>query len=56
MPAGFLILNQKNTGVSTARNNGVALAKYKYIAFLDADDWWDQKFLSEMAVLIKKYP
>lgn len=52
----YKIINQVNTGVSIARNNAVRLAKYNYIAFLDADDWWEPTFLEEMAVLINKYP
>ncbi len=47
---------QKNQGVSTARNNGVKLAKYPYICFLDADDWWAPTFLEEMKSLIEEFP
>jgi glycosyltransferase involved in cell wall biosynthesis len=50
------IITQANAGVSTARNNGVKNAKYDYVAFLDADDWWDISFLQEINVLIRKYP
>ncbi len=49
------IINQENQGVSTARNNGVKSAKYDYIAFLDADDWWDEYFLEEMKGLITEF-
>ena len=49
-------VRQKNQGVSTARNNGVKIAKYDYIAFLDADDWWEPTYLEEMKGLIEGYP
>lgn len=48
------LINQPNSGASTARNNGVKAAKYDYIAFLDADDWWESNFLEEMKSLVEK--
>ena len=50
------ILDQTNAGVSTARNNGVRLAKKDYIAFLDADDWWLPEYLTKIKELIEGYP
>ena len=50
------LVNQVNSGVSIARNNGVKAAKYGYIAFLDADDWWEPTYLEDMKSLIEDFP
>lgn len=55
-PLAFRLLKQPNAGVSAARNNGVAQASGSYIAFLDADDWWESTYLERMAQLIEDYP
>ena len=52
----YKIITQPNAGVAAARNNGVAQASGEYIAFLDADDWWESTYLERMAQLIKDYP
>lgn len=50
------LIHQENAGVSTARNNGVAISHGDYLCFLDADDWWDPAFLEKMDGLIRAYP
>lgn len=50
------LINQHNSGVSIARNNGVKEAIYDYIAFLDGDDWWTPSYLEEMKNLIREFP
>lgn len=50
------IINQLNAGVSSARNKGIAEAKYEWITFLDADDYWFDDHLSLMNAKIQNYP
>lgn len=50
------LIKQENAGVSVARNNGVAASQGEYLCFLDADDWWEQTFLEEMAKFINEFP
>lgn len=50
------IFTINNSGVSVARNYGIKKAINKYVAFLDADDYWDKSFLFEISLLIDKYP
>lgn len=38
----------ENAGVSNARNIGLSLAKGKYIAFVDADDWISEEMFENM--------
>lgn len=55
-PQQVKLIRQANSGVSTARNNGVAASQGQYVCFLDADDWWEPTFLEEMAKLIAEFP
>lgn len=50
------IISQKNAGVSAARNAGIKAAKYDYIAFLDADDYWEDNYLEKQVKMILDFP
>lgn len=50
------VYQKKNGGVSSARNYGIRNAKFDYIAFLDADDLWDENYLKNMVQLINDFP
>ena len=50
------IINQKNQGLSSARNNAVKKAKGDYIIFLDSDDYWRKDLLKEINKSLKNNP
>lgn len=52
----YTLIRQANSGVASARNNGVKASQGEFLCFLDADDWWEPTFLEEMDKLIAEYP
>ena len=49
-----LIINKKNIGAGLSRNKGIKFSKGKYIAFLDSDDLWHKKKLTNQLKFMKK--
>jgi len=51
-----ILINQTNQGVSAARNKGINQVRFDYVAFLDADDYWESDFLFSIRTILDKYP
>lgn len=49
----IIILNKKNGGVSSARNEGIRIATGKYIQFVDSDDTLELDFVEKLIQNIK---
>lgn len=51
-----IIQHEVNKGLSASRNTGIQNASSDYLAFLDADDIWHEKYLEKIFELIQKFP
>lgn len=49
-----LIINKKNYGAGVSRNIGIKSSRGKYIAFIDADDYWYPSKLEKQIEYLKE--
>ena len=54
-PENVIYVKQKNSGVSSARNNGMEYIKGKYVNFLDGDDKWKLDAFEKAWDFFEKY-
>lgn len=50
----FKVIHQKNSGVSTARNVGLEMARGEYIAWIDPDDCMNENWYTKIKPFIEK--
>jgi glycosyltransferase involved in cell wall biosynthesis len=50
------VVRQANAGEGPARNTGIRESSRTWIALLDADDYWFQDHLAELAKMASRYP
>jgi glycosyltransferase involved in cell wall biosynthesis len=51
-----ILLRRSNGGVSTARNAGIERATGNFVAFLDADDYWEPEKLACQLAVFERHP
>lgn len=44
----FHLIHQSNSGVSSARNQGLRIAQGEFVVFIDSDDWIGPNYLSDL--------
>jgi glycosyltransferase involved in cell wall biosynthesis len=52
----IMLIRQQNCGPAAARNKGVVASRSEFIAFLDADDYWEQGFLEACQSFLSAEP
>lgn len=55
-PSNIVVVNQKNQGLSMARNNGLERSCGEYVWFVDSDDWLKGDAIARVKSEIATYP
>lgn len=53
-PGLIRLIDQRNQGAAISRNEGIKLAKGKYVTLIDQDDWIDEDYLNTLLMAIQK--
>lgn len=51
----IVVIHKENGGVSSARNDGIAVSEGEYITFVDSDDYLAENFLKDLLAAAKQY-
>jgi glycosyltransferase involved in cell wall biosynthesis len=46
----------RRSGAAAARNAALERARGDYVAYLDADNWWDERYLATMVAALERQP
>ena len=51
----IVLHQQKNAGPAVARNKGIELAKGEFVAFIDADDYWNDGYIQKTVDFMREH-
>lgn len=51
----IVLMSQQNAGPSRARNRAIGVARGRYLAFIDADDYWQDQFFARTAGFLDRH-